>query len=52
MIGQEAFAHVPDKPRLIAECARVVKPGGVIAFTDILRRSALPPEPRSGCSAR
>jgi ubiquinone/menaquinone biosynthesis C-methylase UbiE len=41
VIGQEAFAHVPDKPRLIAECARVVRPGGVIAFTDILRREAL-----------
>jgi ubiquinone/menaquinone biosynthesis C-methylase UbiE len=41
VIGQEAFAHVPDKPRLIAECARVVRPGGVIAFTDILRREGL-----------
>jgi ubiquinone/menaquinone biosynthesis C-methylase UbiE len=41
VIGQEAFAHVPDKPRLIAECTRVVRPGGVIAFTDILRREAL-----------
>lgn len=41
VIGQEAFAHVPDKPRLIAECARVVRPGGVVAFTDILRREAL-----------
>jgi ubiquinone/menaquinone biosynthesis C-methylase UbiE len=41
VIGQEAFAHVPDKPRLIAECARVVRPGGVIGFTDILRRAAL-----------
>ncbi len=41
VIGQEAWCHVPDKPRLIAECARVVKPGGVIAFTDILRRPAL-----------
>ncbi len=40
-IGQEAFAHVPDKPRLIAECARVVRPGGVIAFTDILKRPPL-----------
>jgi sarcosine/dimethylglycine N-methyltransferase len=39
--GQEAFAHVPDKPRLIAECARVVRSGGAIAFTDILRREAL-----------
>ena len=41
VIGQEAFAHVPDKPRLIAECARVVRPGGLIAFTDILRRERL-----------
>jgi sarcosine/dimethylglycine N-methyltransferase len=41
VIGQEAFCHVPDKPRLIAECARVVKPGGTIAFTDILRRERL-----------
>ncbi|MFO1322336.1 MAG: methyltransferase domain-containing protein [Burkholderiales bacterium] len=41
VIGQEAWCHVPDKPRLIAECARVVKPGGVIAFTDILRREPL-----------
>ncbi|HEX6114692.1 MAG TPA: methyltransferase domain-containing protein [Geminicoccaceae bacterium] len=41
VIGQEAFAHVPHKPRLIAECARVVRPGGIIAFTDILRRDGL-----------
>lgn len=41
VIGQEAWCHVPDKPRLIAECARVVKPGGVIAFTDILKRETL-----------
>jgi ubiquinone/menaquinone biosynthesis C-methylase UbiE len=41
VIGQEAWCHVPEKPQLISECARVVKPGGVIAFTDILRRDAL-----------
>lgn len=41
VIGQEAWCHVPEKPRLIAECARVVKPGGVIAFSDILRKAAL-----------
>lgn len=41
VIGQEAWCHVPDKGRLVAECARVVKPGGVIAFTDILRRDGL-----------
>ena len=43
VIGQEAWCHVPDKPRLIGECTRVVKPGGTIAFTDILRRPALSP---------
>jgi sarcosine/dimethylglycine N-methyltransferase len=47
VIGQEAFAHVPDKPRLIAECARVAKPGGIIAFTDIMRGDALTPEAAS-----
>ncbi|MFO1349734.1 MAG: methyltransferase domain-containing protein [Gammaproteobacteria bacterium] len=41
VIGQEAWVHVPDKTRLIAECARVCKPGGVIAFTDILKTAAL-----------
>jgi sarcosine/dimethylglycine N-methyltransferase len=44
VIGQEAFAHVPDKPRLIAECARVVKLGGIIAFTDIMVGERLTPE--------
>jgi sarcosine/dimethylglycine N-methyltransferase len=41
VISQEAFAHVPHKARLISECARVAKPGGTIAFTDILRRETL-----------
>jgi sarcosine/dimethylglycine N-methyltransferase len=41
VMGQEAWAHVPDKPRLIAQCVRVLKPGGMIAFTDILRTSRL-----------
>lgn len=41
VVGQEAWCHVPDKARLVAECARVAKPGGVIAFTDILRRDSL-----------
>lgn len=43
VIGQEAWCHVPEKPRLVAECVRVVKPGGAIAFTDILRRTPLQP---------
>jgi SAM-dependent methyltransferase len=41
VMGQEAWCHVPHKPRLIAECARVLRPGGVFAFTDILRRDSL-----------
>jgi ubiquinone/menaquinone biosynthesis C-methylase UbiE len=41
VIGQEAFVHVPDRPALIAECVRVVKPGGAIAFTDIVARAVL-----------
>ncbi len=36
VIGQEAFCHIPDKDRLVAECARVLKSGGRLAFTDIL----------------
>ncbi|MEM7254192.1 MAG: methyltransferase domain-containing protein [Pseudomonadota bacterium] len=32
--GQDAWCHVPDKPALIRECARVVKRSGTIAFTD------------------
>ena len=32
--GEDAWCYVVDKPRLVAEAARIVKPGGVIAFTD------------------
>ena len=32
--GEDAWCYVTDKPRLIAEAARIVKKGGVIAFTD------------------
>jgi ubiquinone/menaquinone biosynthesis C-methylase UbiE len=34
-ISQEAWLHVPDKAAVVAECARVLKPGGVLAFTDL-----------------
>ena len=40
-MSQEAFVHVPEKPRLIQECARVIKSGGRIAFTDIVQRGRL-----------
>jgi SAM-dependent methyltransferase len=32
--GEDAWCYVEDKPKLIAEAARIVKPGGMIAFTD------------------
>ena len=32
--GEDAWCYVVDKRRLIAEAARLVRPGGTIAFTD------------------
>ncbi|MFO7950398.1 MAG: methyltransferase domain-containing protein [Candidatus Fermentibacteraceae bacterium] len=32
--GEDAWCYVEDKPAMIAEAARVLKPGGTIAFTD------------------
>ncbi len=40
-ISQEALLHVPDKAAVIRECARVLKPGGMLAFTDLTRRRSI-----------
>jgi ubiquinone/menaquinone biosynthesis C-methylase UbiE len=32
--GQDAWCYVTDKKRLLSEAARIIKPGGTIAFTD------------------
>ena len=40
-IAQESFAHIPDKPRVLAECARVLRPDGRLVFSDILHRGNL-----------
>jgi sarcosine/dimethylglycine N-methyltransferase len=32
--GEDAWCYVEDKPELIAEAARLLKPGGRVAFTD------------------
>ena len=32
--GEDGWCYVPDKPKLVAEAARLVRPGGTIAFTD------------------
>ena len=41
VIGQDAWCYVTDKARLISECARVVKPGGIVAFTDWLETGSM-----------
>lgn len=41
LISQESWLHIPDKEALISECVRVLKPGGAIAFTDIVVKSPL-----------
>lgn len=46
LISQEAFCHIPDKVRLVAQCVRVLKPGGCIAFTDIVATENLGGEAR------
>ena len=37
--GEDAWCYVEDKARLIAEAARLVRPGGTLAFTDWLAGS-------------
>jgi SAM-dependent methyltransferase len=42
--GEDAWCYVEDKTTLIAEAARLVKPGGIIAFTDWVEgRAAMTP---------
>ena len=36
LVSQEVWCHIPEKDALLAECARVIKSTGKIAFTDIM----------------
>lgn len=40
VVCQEAIIHSPDQPRVFAEVIRVLRPGGVFAFSDILTGEA------------
>jgi sarcosine/dimethylglycine N-methyltransferase len=45
--SQEAFLHGVDKARILAECRRVLVPGGPLIFTDILVRKGTPEADRA-----
>ena len=42
--GQDAWCYITDKERLVRECARVVRPGGTVAFTDWLETGPMSDE--------
>ena len=42
LVSQEVWCHIPEKGALLGECARVLKPTGKIAFTDIMVVGDLP----------
>jgi SAM-dependent methyltransferase len=50
--SQDGFCHIPNRPRVLAECFRVLRPGGHLVFTDWLRGEFITPEEFSAyCSA-
>lgn len=35
--SEDAFSHVPDRHKLLRECRRILKPGGHLVFSDLVR---------------
>ena len=50
--SQDGFCHIPNRPRVLAECFRVLRPGGYLVFTDWMRGDFITPEEYSAfCKA-
>jgi sarcosine/dimethylglycine N-methyltransferase len=43
VVSQEAFLHLPDKASVLREARRILRPGGRLAFTDLIRHGLLEP---------
>jgi sarcosine/dimethylglycine N-methyltransferase len=41
VVSQEGLLHIPDKGRVLAECGRVLLPGGRVAFSDWIATARL-----------
>ncbi|MFD7560465.1 SAM-dependent methyltransferase [Streptomyces sp. NPDC059835] len=50
--SQDAFCHSGDRPRLLTEAARVLKPQGEMVFTDLMAADTAPAEALHAAVAR
>jgi len=41
IVSQDSMLHSPDKQQVLKECSRVLKPGGNLVFSDILKQPTL-----------